>query len=84
MGQLSGQPAGLQTVARGSLSFGTQQLQIRSIRWQNQLTSLDRLQAREQFSEGKRRQGGTHDSHFMACAEQRPNKVDDAVVAGIV
>ena len=83
MGQLSGQPACLKTVARGSVSFGTQQLEIRSLRWQDQLAPFDCLQAREQFSEGKRRQGGTYYSHFLACTEQRPHKIDDPVVARI-
>jgi hypothetical protein len=44
---------------------------------------IDRLQAREQFSEGKCRQGGTNYSHFLVYAEQRPHEVDDPVVASI-
>jgi hypothetical protein len=80
---LTRQPTGLESVASGPVSCGSQQLEIRSLRRQNKPASLNHLQAREQFSEGKCRQGGTNYSHFLACAKQRPHKVDDPVVASI-
>jgi len=53
LGKLTCQPVRLEAVAGGTVCRGTQQLQIRSRRWQNQLTPLNRQQPPAQFSEGK-------------------------------